>query len=149
LRDSKNIMLDCMRLASLKVEKYGNEKMYQLGGKMAEGADDVIATFKGVEVAGDGTVIGKQVGPGKITEWVNKHHAGSSNKINDEIQGIEASLAKGTGNRDADIPPVAKAQIEIEYMLARPVRTEQKLELLILNKQIKSWLNNLTIHQSW
>lgn len=106
-----------MRLASLKVEKYGNEKMYQLGGKMAEGADDVIATFKGVEVAGDGTVIGKQVGPGKITEWVNKHHAGSSNKINDEIQGIEASLAKGTGNRDADIPPVAKAQFEIEYML--------------------------------
>ncbi|WP_304363061.1 ADP-ribosyltransferase, partial [Bacillus pseudomycoides] len=28
-----------MRLESLKAEKYGNEKMYQLGGRMAEGVD--------------------------------------------------------------------------------------------------------------
>jgi len=59
------------------------------------------------------------------------------------INGIEYK------NGVPDFSPVAKAQIEIEYMLARPARTEQKLELLILNKQIKSWLNNLTIHQSW
>jgi len=35
-------------------------------------------------------VIGKQGGPGKVTEWVNARHAESSKKINNEIQGIEA-----------------------------------------------------------
>ncbi|MBO1627435.1 hypothetical protein J4P90_19805 [Bacillus sp. SY8(2021)] len=49
-----------MKLAGLKVEKYGNDKMYQPGGKMAEGADDVTATFKGVEVAGNGALATKQ-----------------------------------------------------------------------------------------
>ncbi|WP_459502366.1 hypothetical protein [Bacillus sp. C1] len=100
-----------MRLAGLKAEKYGNEKLYQLGQKIAGGVDYVTATFKGVEPAGDGTLIGKQVGPGKVTEWVNSRHAGSNNKINDEIQGLEASLAsKGTGNRDADIPRAFKQE---------------------------------------
>ncbi|WP_242479946.1 hypothetical protein [Bacillus cereus group sp. N21] len=44
-------------------------------------------------------MIGKQGGaPGKITEWVNTRHAGSSNKLNDEIKRLEASLAKGASN---------------------------------------------------
>jgi len=73
-------------------------KVIKYGGKMAEGVDYVTASFKGVEVAEDGTVIGKQVGPGKLAEWVHARHAESSKKINDEIQGIEASLAKGTGD---------------------------------------------------
>ncbi|MEK7022791.1 MULTISPECIES: hypothetical protein [Bacillus] len=68
MQDGKNITLDRVRLESLKAEKYGNEKMYQLGGKMAEGVDYVTASFKGVEAAGDGALIGKQVGPGKVTE---------------------------------------------------------------------------------
>ncbi|MDM5186265.1 hypothetical protein QUF99_02185 [Bacillus sp. DX4.1] len=43
---------------------------------MAEGVDYIAASFKGVEAAGDGTLIGKQGGgPGKVTEWVDKHHA--------------------------------------------------------------------------
>ena len=33
LRDNKAIMLDRLKLASLKMEKSGNEKMYQLGEK--------------------------------------------------------------------------------------------------------------------
>ncbi|MBJ8029920.1 hypothetical protein JDS96_18875 [Bacillus cereus group sp. N21] len=96
-RDGKNITLDRMRLAGLKAEKYGNEKMYQLGGKMAEGADYVTATLKGVEAAEDGTLIGKQAGPGKVTEWVNTRHAESTKFMDGKIQGIEASLAKGAG----------------------------------------------------
>ncbi|WP_306475223.1 ADP-ribosyltransferase, partial [Bacillus pseudomycoides] len=39
MQDGKNIRLDRVRLESLKAEKYGNEKMYQLGGRMAEGVD--------------------------------------------------------------------------------------------------------------
>ncbi|MDM5186260.1 hypothetical protein QUF99_02160 [Bacillus sp. DX4.1] len=65
----------------------------------SEGVDHVLAFFKGYEPAGNGTLAAKQGGgPGKITEWVNKHHAESSKKINDEIKGIEASLAKGKDN---------------------------------------------------
>lgn len=60
MRDGKNITFDCVKLAGLKVEKYGNDKMYQHGGKMAEGADDVTATFKGVEVARNGALATKQ-----------------------------------------------------------------------------------------
>ncbi|WP_179863232.1 CdiA family toxin C-terminal domain-containing protein [Bacillus pseudomycoides] len=97
-RDGKNITLDRMRLAGLKAEKYGNEKMYQLGGKMAEGADYVTATLKGVEAAEDGTLIGKQAGPGKVTEWVNTRHAESSKFMDGKIQGVEASLAERVGN---------------------------------------------------
>ncbi|PEA80547.1 hypothetical protein COL60_23980 [Bacillus pseudomycoides] len=97
-RDGKNITLDRMRLSGLKAEKYGNEKMYQLGGKMAEGADYVTATLKGVEAAEDGTLIGKQAGPGKVTEWVNTRHAESTKFMDGKIQGVEASLAKGTDN---------------------------------------------------
>jgi len=79
-------------------------KVIKYGGKMAEGVDYVTASFKGVEVAEDGTVIGKQVGPGKLAEWVHARHAESSKKINDEIQGIEASLAKGTGDSGGRFP---------------------------------------------
>ncbi|MCX2824455.1 CdiA family toxin C-terminal domain-containing protein [Bacillus pseudomycoides] len=65
---------------------------------MAGGVDYVTATLKGVEAAGDGTLIGKQVGPGKVTEWVNARHAESTKFMDGKIQGIEASLAKGTDN---------------------------------------------------
>nr|WP_217448017.1 AHH domain-containing protein [Bacillus sp. Xin1] len=77
--------------------------MYQLGGKIAGGVDYVTATLKGVEAAGDGTLIGKQVGPGKVTEWVNTRHAGSNNKNNDEIKGLEASLAERIGNTGSGV----------------------------------------------
>ncbi|WP_257150798.1 HNH endonuclease [Bacillus pseudomycoides] len=95
LQDGKNITLGRVRLEGLKIEKSEKEKLYQLGQKIAGGVDYVTATLKGVEAAEDGTLIRKQVGPGKVTEWVNARHAESSKKINDEIQGIEASLAKG------------------------------------------------------
>ncbi|EEM08291.1 Hypothetical Cytosolic Protein [Bacillus pseudomycoides] len=120
LRDNKNIALDRVRLAGLKAEKYGNEKMYQLGGKMTQGMENTLAFFnKGHEIVGDGVVAGKQGGPGKVTEWVNTRHAESSKKINDEIQGIEASLAKGTGdakftykNNPMDNPKAVKDILE-------------------------------------
>ncbi|PEO49781.1 hypothetical protein CN559_09520 [Bacillus pseudomycoides] len=68
------------------------QKMYRLGGKMAEGVDNAFAFFKGVEPVGSGALAGS---PGNVTKWVNTRHTESSKKINDEIQGIEASLAKG------------------------------------------------------
>ncbi|MDM5186240.1 hypothetical protein QUF99_02045 [Bacillus sp. DX4.1] len=96
LQDGKNITLDRMRLAGLKVEKSGNEKMYQLGGKMAEGMDNTLAFFnKGHEIVGDGVVAGKQGGgPGSVTEWVNTRHAESTKFMDGKIQGVEASLAE-------------------------------------------------------
>ncbi|WP_254610130.1 MULTISPECIES: DNA/RNA non-specific endonuclease [unclassified Bacillus (in: firmicutes)] len=43
-------------------------------------------------------MIGKQGGPGKVTEWVNTRHVESSKFMDGKIQGIEASLAKRKGN---------------------------------------------------
>ncbi|WP_242479937.1 zincin-like metallopeptidase toxin domain-containing protein [Bacillus cereus group sp. N21] len=103
LQDSKNITLDHMRLAGLKAEKYGNEKMYQLGPKIDEGVDYVTASFKGVEAAGDGALIGKQGGPGKVTEWVNTRHAESTKFMDGKIQGIEDSLATRIGNAGSGV----------------------------------------------
>lgn len=43
-------------------------------------------------------------GPGRVTEWVNKHHTESNRIIDDKIKSVEGSLAsKGTGNIDNPI----------------------------------------------
>ncbi|MED1539311.1 hypothetical protein [Bacillus pseudomycoides] len=69
-------------------------------------------------------MIGKQGGgPGKVTGWVHARHAESSKKINNEIQGIEASLAKGVGkggsgsnNSDNISKEIKKLDKEIERL---------------------------------
>ncbi|EEM08425.1 hypothetical protein [Bacillus pseudomycoides] len=119
-----------MRLESLKVEKSEKEKMYQLGQTIAGGVDYVTATLKGVEAAGDGTLIGKQVGPGKVTEWVNARHAESSKKINDEIQGIEVSLAERIGNGSSGVSG-AKGTGNTNH----PVRVYRDINDSVLNKE--------------
>ncbi|WP_257207073.1 hypothetical protein [Bacillus pseudomycoides] len=70
---------------------------------MAEGVDYVTATLKGVEAAEDGTLIGKQAGPGKVTEWVNARHAESTKFMDGKIQGLEASLATRIGNAGSGV----------------------------------------------
>ncbi|MGN4805766.1 DNA/RNA non-specific endonuclease [Bacillus cereus group sp. MYBK214-1] len=97
LRDNKAIMLDRLKLASLKMEKSGNEKMYQLGEKIAKSIDDRTAKSASFEVDGNGLLISKQGGT-DFQIWVNKHSAESNKIIDDKIKGVEASLAsKGTG----------------------------------------------------
>lgn len=105
LRDNKAIMLDRLKLASLKMEKSGNEKMYQLGEKIAKSIDDRTAKSASFEVDGNGLLISKQGGT-DFQSWVNKHHTESNKIIDDKIKGVEASLAsKGTGNREVEVPP--------------------------------------------
>lgn len=99
LRDNKATMLDRLKLASLKMEKSGNGKMYQLGEKIAKSIDDRTAKSASFEVDGNGLLISKQGGT-DFQSWVNKHHTESNKIIDDKIKGVEASLAsKGTGNR--------------------------------------------------
>ncbi|WP_410981365.1 hypothetical protein [Bacillus pacificus] len=98
LRDNKATMLDRLKLASLKMEKSGNEKMYQFGEKIAKSIDDRTAKSASFEVDGNGLLISKQGGT-DFQSWVNKHHTESNKIIDDKIKGVEASLAsKGTGN---------------------------------------------------
>ncbi|WJE25017.1 HNH endonuclease [Bacillus cereus] len=105
LRDNKATMLDRLKLASLKMEKSGNGKMYQLGEKIAKSIDDRTAKSASFEVDGNGLLISKQGGT-DFQIWVNKHHTESNKIIDDKIKGVEASLAsKGTGNREAEVPP--------------------------------------------
>ncbi len=80
--------------------KNRNHKMYQFSARMAEVVDYILASLKKAmnqleTVYWQGS---KAVSPGKVTKWVNKHHADSSKRINDEIKELEASLAKGTGD---------------------------------------------------
>lgn len=97
LRDNKAIMLDRLKLTSLKMEKSGNEKMYQLGEKIAKSIDDRTAKSASFEVDGNGLLLSKQGGT-DFQSWVNKHHTESNKIIDDKIKGVEASLAsKGTG----------------------------------------------------
>ncbi|WP_242476666.1 MULTISPECIES: hypothetical protein [Bacillus cereus group] len=102
LRDNKAIMLDRLKLTSLKMEKSGNEKMYQLGEKIAKSIDDRTAKSASFEVDGNGLLISKQ-GGADFQSWVNKHHTESNKIIDDKIKGVEASLAsKDTGKIDYD-----------------------------------------------
>ncbi|WP_270394225.1 AHH domain-containing protein [Bacillus paranthracis] len=104
LRDNKAIMLDRLKLASLKMEKSGNEKMYQLGEKIAKSIDDRTAKSASFEVDGNGLLLSKQGGT-DFQSWVNKHHTESNKIIDDKIKGVEASLAsKGTGEGSRIIP---------------------------------------------
>ncbi|PEM47141.1 AHH domain-containing protein [Bacillus wiedmannii] len=104
LRDNKAIMLDRLKLTSLKMEKSGNEKMYQLGEKIAKSIDDRTAKSASFEVDGNGLLISKQGGT-DFQSWVNKHHTESNKIIDDKIKGVEASLAsKGTGEATRLIP---------------------------------------------
>ncbi|MDA1611679.1 AHH domain-containing protein [Bacillus cereus] len=104
LRDNKAIMLDRLKLVSLKMEKSGNEKMYQLGEKIAKSIDDRTAKSASFEVDGNGLLISKQGGT-DFQSWVNKHHTESNKIIDDKIKGVEASLAsKGTGEATRLIP---------------------------------------------
>ncbi|MCU4766515.1 HNH endonuclease [Bacillus toyonensis] len=105
LRDNKATMLDRLKLASLKMEKSGNEKMYQFGEKIAKSIDDRTAKSASFEVDGNGLLLSKQGGT-DFQSWVNKHHTESNKIIDDKIKGVEASLAsKGTGNREVEVPP--------------------------------------------
>ena len=98
LRDNKAIMLDRLKLASLKIEKSGNEKMYQFGEKIAKSIDDRTAKSASFEVDGNGLLLSKQGGT-DFQNWVDKHSAESNKIIDDKIKGVEASLAsKGTDN---------------------------------------------------
>ncbi|PFL80552.1 hypothetical protein COJ38_26715, partial [Bacillus cereus] len=81
-----------MKLASLKMEKSGNEKMYQFGEKIAKSIDDRTAKSASFEVDGNGLLISKQGGT-DLQSWVNKHHTESNKIIDDKIKGVEASLA--------------------------------------------------------
>ncbi|PFE07465.1 hypothetical protein [Bacillus cereus] len=103
LRDNKAIMLDRLKLTSLKMEKSGNGKMYQLGEKIAKSIDDRTAKSASFEVDGNGLLISKQGGT-DFQIWVNKHHTESNKIIDDKIKGVEASLAsKGTVKIDYDL----------------------------------------------
>lgn len=69
----------------------------------------------------------KLEGPGRVTEWVNKHHTESNRIIDDKIKSVEGSLAsKGTG--ESGIPPrYGERKItDEEYKALRKKHRQQK-----------------------
>ncbi|MED2805209.1 polymorphic toxin type 15 domain-containing protein [Bacillus thuringiensis] len=146
LRDNKAIMLDRLKLASLKMEKSGNEKMYQLGEKIAKSIDDRTAKSASFEVEGNGLLLSKQGGT-DFQSWVNKHHTESNKIIDDKIKGVEASLAsKGTGEVKHldDIPRIKEIEVKFNY--------KTKFDSEEFARQLKDQekgMNELTVHEYW
>jgi len=126
LRDNKATMLDRLKLASLKMEKSGNEKMYQLGEKIAKSIDDRTAKSASFEVDGNGLLISKQGGT-DFQSWVNKHHTESNKIIDDKIKGVEASLAsKGTGKNTNKNPRYQPGTVNQSFNLERSLQTQKQ-----------------------
>ncbi|MGE7888099.1 hypothetical protein ACQKN7_12100 [Bacillus cereus] len=150
LRDNKAIMLDRLKLASLKMEKSGNEKMYQLGEKIAKSIDDRTAKSASFEVDGNGLLLSKQGGT-DFQSWVNKHHTESNKIIDDKIKGVEASLAsKGTGealgNKEVAVGEeiIAQRALKAELDLT-PKLTPYKSLSRGQQKKIKEKIENRTV----
>lgn len=139
-------MLDRLKLASLKMEKSGNEKMYQFGEKIAKSIDDRTAKSASFEVDGNGLLISKQGGT-DFQSWVNKHHTESNKIIDDKIKGVEASLAsKGTGEVKHldDIPRIKEIEVKFNY--------KTKFDSEEFARQLKDQekgMNELTVHEYW
>ena len=131
LRDNKATMLDRLKLASLKMEKSGNEKMYQFGEKIAKSIDDRIAKSASFEVDGNGLLLSKQGGT-DFQSWVNRHHTESNKIIDDKIKGVEASLTK------KNILPNEKLADQ-ELMLKN---SEEILNDVGLNEESIAWFSN-------
>ncbi|MBJ8007948.1 MULTISPECIES: AHH domain-containing protein [Bacillus cereus group] len=131
LRDNKAIMLDRLKLVSLKMDKSGNKKVYQLGEKIAKSIDDRTAKSASFEVDGNGLLISKQGGT-DFQSWVNKHHTASNKIIDDEIKGVEASLTK------KNILPNEKLADQ-ELMLKN---SEEILNDVRLNEESIAWFSN-------
>ncbi|MEI4803434.1 hypothetical protein WAZ07_19615 [Bacillus sp. FJAT-51639] len=64
---------------------------------MPQNIDNMTAKTKRFEINEHGVITIKQGGT-DFHGWVDKHHIESKKIIDDKIEGVEASLAKGTGN---------------------------------------------------
>ncbi|MED1058867.1 hypothetical protein [Bacillus mycoides] len=152
LRDNKAIMLDRLKLTSLKMEKSGNEKMYQLGEKIAKNIDDRTAKSASFEVDGNGLLISKQGGT-DFQSWVNKHHTESNKIIDDKIKGVEASLAsKGTG--EATVKRQTPNQRKSEVIQNNFVKITSRTNIYnpkdipsVRDGEFIKWFDNITLDE--
>ncbi|RFB15631.1 ADP-ribosyltransferase [Bacillus sp. OE] len=94
-------------------------------------------------------------GPGRVTEWVNKHHTESNRIIDDKIKSVEGSLAsKGTGEGSNTKPKKVKltperekyyrkkideAEAQGEYKVANDIRYERHCEETIPPLDREKW----------
>ncbi|WP_235712291.1 MULTISPECIES: hypothetical protein [Bacillus cereus group] len=152
LRDNKATMLDRLKLASLKIEKSGNGKMYQFGEKIAKSIDDRTAKSASFEVDGNGLLISKQGGT-DFQSWVNKHHTESNKIIDDKIKGVEASLAsKGTG--EATVKRQTPNQRKSEVIQNNFVKITSRTNIYnpkdipsVRDGEFIKWFDNITLDE--
>ncbi|MFK4326079.1 hypothetical protein ABH963_003356 [Bacillus sp. RC55] len=152
LRDNKATMLDRLKLASLKIEKSGNGKMYQFGEKIAKSIDDRTAKSASFEVDGNGLLISKQGGT-DFQSWVNKHHTESNKIIDDKIKGVEASLAsKGMG--EATVKRQTPNQRKSEVIQNNFVKITSRTNIYnpkdipsVRDGEFIKWFDNITLDE--
>ncbi|PHE54819.1 hypothetical protein [Bacillus pseudomycoides] len=102
--------------------------MYQLGQKIAGDVDYITATLKGVEAAEDGTLIGKQVGPGRRAQNANRL---SGEKLDNLSLNIEKKASVGN-------EPVLEKK-SAEFFDELNLKSEQKVPTEGLDKTLNNY----------
>ncbi|CAM4416471.1 hypothetical protein [Bacillus manliponensis] len=91
MQNSKNHLFGKLRLKTLEVEKYGNNKMYDTVEKIARKIDEQTAKVPVYRMNQDGTL--ERVST-NLEEQAHLNRIDSNRKIQDEIDSVGASLAK-------------------------------------------------------
>ncbi|MFJ8524122.1 MULTISPECIES: HNH endonuclease [Bacillus cereus group] len=103
----ENNLLKNLKIQGWKTVDKINDADYFIKGLVAKGVDSVTPFVKGVEILPDGSVVRSGTNySGKFQEA----HDASKASIQSRISNLESGGVKGTGDRDADIPPAFKQE---------------------------------------
>ncbi|MGX5469653.1 HNH endonuclease [Bacillus toyonensis] len=98
----ENNLLKNLKIQGWKTVDKINDADYFIKGLVAKGVDSVTPFVKGVEIMPDGSVVRSGTNySGKFQEA----HDASKASIQSRISNLESGGVKGTGNREAEVPP--------------------------------------------
>ncbi|MDJ1474548.1 HNH endonuclease [Bacillus sp. LS15-K4] len=98
----ENNLLKNLKIQGWKTVDKINDADYFIKGLVAKGVDSVTPFVKGVEILPDGSVVRSGTNySGKFQEA----HDASKASIQSRISNLESGGVKGTGNREAEVPP--------------------------------------------
>ncbi|MDA2256661.1 HNH endonuclease [Bacillus cereus group sp. MYBK163-2] len=103
----ENNLLKNLKIQGWKTVDKINDADYFIKGLVAKGVDSVTPFAKGVEIMPDGSVVRSGTNySGKFQEA----HDASKASIQSRISNLESGGVKGTGNREAEVPPAFKQE---------------------------------------
>ncbi|MED2838183.1 hypothetical protein COM23_08340 [Bacillus wiedmannii] len=104
----ENNLLKNLKIQGWKTVDKINDADYFIKGLVAKGVDETTAFIRGEEVLLDGSV--RRYGGTNFSESVKEAHDASKASIQSRISNLESGGVKGTGNREAEVPPAFKQE---------------------------------------